>query len=119
MCSPLRRTLQTAVRVFGEEVPFLAAECAREYSQGHARPCDCRRERRLQEADFRADFSQVPEGWVLNFRYHNVETIVFAIHQKQFQLKVTIEFLLIILLKPLKEILKQLIPEMKTQKIHY
>ncbi|CAE7553402.1 PGM [Symbiodinium sp. CCMP2592] len=62
VCSPLRRTLQTAVRVFGEEVPFIAAECAREYSQGHARPCDCRRERRLQEADFRADFSKVPEG---------------------------------------------------------
>ena len=34
VCSPLRRTLQTALNVFGREVPCLAAECAREFSQG-------------------------------------------------------------------------------------
>lgn len=59
--SPLRRTLQTASLVFQEhEVPWLAVESAREYSHGHARPCDTRRPREAQQADFaNVDFARV------------------------------------------------------------
>ncbi|CAJ1351294.1 unnamed protein product [Effrenium voratum] len=64
VCSPLRRTLQTASLAFTDRsVPWLAVESAREFSEGHARPCDYRRARSAQAAGFGfVDFRQVPEG---------------------------------------------------------
>lgn len=74
ICSPLRRTLQTAQLVFGafgqadgigrgSSIPWVALEEARENSNGYNRPCDCRRTREQQLEDFpHVDFSAVPDG---------------------------------------------------------
>lgn len=64
VCSPLRRALQTACRVFEDRsVPWIAVELAREYSHGYARPCDSRRPRDEQATDFaHVDFTLVPQG---------------------------------------------------------
>eukprot|EP00933_Yihiella_yeosuensis_P033953 TRINITY_DN27540_c0_g1_i1.p1 TRINITY_DN27540_c0_g1~~TRINITY_DN27540_c0_g1_i1.p1 ORF type:complete len:234 (-),score=24.59 TRINITY_DN27540_c0_g1_i1:75-749(-) len=63
-CSPLHRTLQTASQVFeNRSIPWMALEVAREYSQGHNRPCDCRRSKADQQANFSfVDFQNVPDG---------------------------------------------------------
>lgn len=65
VCSPLRRTLQTAALVLANRgVPWLAVELAREFSNGHCRPCDRRRSREVQALrgfDW-VDFRHVPPG---------------------------------------------------------